>query len=79
MESRIKSLERGSTGATIKINSKKTEKYNPSSFNKSGNFNTDAEVQLTKKQKRVEPESEDEEEVVVKKPKKKQKVEEDSD
>jgi hypothetical protein len=78
---RIKALERGTTGATIKLNSegaKKIEKYNPNKFQKSQNFNTDSEVQISKK-KHAREEDDDEEEIPVKKTVKKQKVEEDSD
>jgi hypothetical protein len=63
-------------------NYKKTEKYVANGFNQGGNFNTDSEVQLTKKKvaRPVVVESEEsEEEVVVKKSKKKQKVVEESD
>ena len=81
LELRIKALERGTTGATIKLNNentgKKIEKYNPTKTN-NGNYNTESEVQLTKKkQSRVEEDSE--EEIVVKKAKKKQRVVEESE
>lgn len=80
LEARIKALERGVAGASLKLSDKtgkKIEKYAPNKFNK-GEFNTDAEVQLSKK-KIARDESDSEEEVVVKKSKKKAKVEEDSD
>ncbi len=78
---RIKALERGASGANIKLNNegaKKIEKYNPNKFQKNQNFNTDSEVQISKK-KHTRNEDDDEEEIPVKKTVKKQKVEEDSD
>jgi hypothetical protein len=78
---RIKALERGVGGASLKLEKtpKTFEKYNPGKFQNNGTFKTESEVQLTKKKKRTE-DSDDEEEVVeVKKSKKKAKVESDSD
>lgn len=76
---RVKGLERGLGGASIKLNGdkKKVEKYDSNNFKSAGVYNTGAEVQLSKKKKRDE-EDEEEEQVVVKKTKK-PKVESDSD
>jgi nucleolar protein 58 len=80
LEMRVKGLERGLTGTSIKLTgdkSKKTfEKYDANSFKSAGVYNPNAEVQLSKKKKREE--SDEEEEVVVKK-KKKAKVESDDE
>lgn len=74
LEVRIKALERGTSGATIKLNNpaKKIEKYS-NGTNGNGNYNTGAEMQLSKKKTERAVEESDEE-VEVKKPKKKQKV-----
>jgi len=80
LEIRIRGLERGLTGASIKLNgdkNKKIEKYDSNNFKSAGVYNTGAEVQLNKKKKRDE--EEDEEEVVVVKKSKKPKVESDSE
>jgi hypothetical protein len=74
---RVKGLERGLTGGSIKLNHKKTEKYDSNNFKSAGVYNTGAEVQLSKKKKRDE-DDEEEEPVVVKKAKK-AKVESDSE
>ena len=75
---RVRGLERGLTGTSIKLNgdkNKKIEKYDSNNFKSAGVYNTGAEVQLNKKKKR----DEDEEEVVVVKKTKKTKVESDSE
>lgn len=78
---RIKALERVTAGGNIQLNSegsKKIEKYNPNKFQKNQNFNTNSEVQLSKK-KTARPDVEDEEEIPVKKTKNKKPKVEDSD
>lgn len=77
---RIKALERGAGGASLKLEKtpKTIEKYNPGKFQTTGTFKTESEVQLTKKKKRTE-DSDDEEVVEVKKSKKKAKVVVESD
>jgi hypothetical protein len=79
LEVRIKGLERGLGGASIKLNgdkNKKFDKYDSNNFKSAGVYNTGAEVQLNKKKKREE---DDEEEQVVVKKSKKPKVESDSE
>jgi hypothetical protein len=75
---RVKGLERGLGGASIKLNGdkKKVEKYDSNNFKSAGVYNTGAEVQLSKKKKR---DDDDEEEQVVVKKSKKPKVESESD
>ena len=78
LEMRVKGLERGLGGASIKLNGdkKKVEKYDSNNFKSAGVYNTGAEVQLSKKKKR---DDDDEEEKVVVKKSKKPKVESESD
>lgn len=76
---RVRGLERGLTGTSIKLTgdkNKKIERYDSNNFKSAGVYNTGAEVQLNKKKKRDE---DDEEEVVVVKKTKKPKVESDSE
>ena len=83
MESRIRLLERGFNGQTIKLTGNKTnrtaEKYNSSNGKAAGVFNQDSEVQLTKKKVHRPAEVEDDEEEVPVKKTKKKKVAKDSD